>query len=96
MLTLTPLSKLRRAGWHRKSPQFVMQVTDKYTFLPTNSPSAFLSTKEPNDQAQHHANEEGSGERQVEPEVVSLNDKVAGESAEPQLGKERPEEPCGN
>ena len=45
--------------------------------------SALLSIKEPNNQTQHETNEQGSGERQIQSKVLSLNDNIARQSAKP-------------
>lgn len=55
-----------------------------------------LTTKKPENQTQHDANEQRRGEWQIECKVLSLDNNVARETSEPQLGEEGPEKPRGD
>ena len=74
------------------------RLTDHYSNVRQTLASVALrlSTKEPEDQTQYDADEHGGSDWQIEPEVFSLDDNIARQSAEPQLGDEGPEKPCGD
>jgi len=50
------------------------------------------SPQQPQDHAQHHAYKDRRRDRQVEGEVVALDDDVAGQPSQPQLRQPRPQQ----
>jgi hypothetical protein len=74
------------------------RLTDHYSNVRQTLASVALrlSTKEPEDQTQYDANEQGGSDWQIEAKVLSLNDNISRQSAESQLGYEGPKKPCGD